>query len=110
MYKYKIISDPHPFFALKVEIVERTEHTRKPTAKRVYRTRFNYKIKFISETFRTNDVIYDINNKLHFYVIGIESGNMIAISIKPTLKSSISENVNLIRISSACRENQMKTI
>ena len=27
---------------MKIEIIDRTEHTRKPTAKRVYKTRFNY--------------------------------------------------------------------
>lgn len=97
-------------FSLKVEIVERTEKTRKPTAKRVYRTRFNYKIKFISDTFRVTDVIYDITNKLHFYVIGSEYVDMIAISIKPTLKHSISENINFIRIRSACSEVSVKTI
>ena len=106
----KNITPKSNIFSLKVEIVERSEKTRKPTAKRVYRTRFNYKIKFISGTFRATDVIYDITNKIHFYVIGFDSGDMIAVSIKPTLKHSISENIKFIKICSACSEASVKTI
>ena len=82
-------------FVLKLKIVERKEYTRKPTAKRVYKTRYEYIVEFSNPNpfkIRFTQIIYDITNKLRFFVT--YEGNT-AISNK-TLKSSISETINAV--------------
>ncbi|NDV46102.1 hypothetical protein D0T49_03480 [Paludibacter sp. 221] len=79
------------------EVIKRTEITRKPTAKRVYKTKFNYKVKFIAGGIGITNIIYDINNKLCLYVIDNYDEYNIAVTIKPTSKKKLSPMTSFIR-------------
>jgi hypothetical protein len=91
-----------------IEIISIFENTRKPTAKRVYKQKYIYKVKFLSQEFSVNNMVYDLKNKIVYLVLAIESGWVIATTIKPILKFKYTQNIHLIKGGSASYEKQIK--